>query len=181
MPYIIEALKTMKRFDLHPNNERIILRQIKPQMEMLIIMNDDIDYDVWNDVYELFYFRGNKIIIKWLATEEEIEAVDNFYYIRSNLKKAWHWYKSQVYIEAKKQQEGPDEDQRYQLRKLPNNIWLLTDKEYLITIRWSHRQFNDTQEVVELEDISQENIRHIPTVLREMADWLVDNHPNKIY
>lgn len=145
-----------------------------------VIINDEDDYDVWEDIYELFEFRGNKIVVKWLADEYEIDECEDCGLIRSILRRAWSWYRSKVYIEKKEYQEGVWEDERFLLQQHSNSTdWIVTDKENLITISFKNRRFNETQEIVELEDFPPENAYMLPRILREIADWIAENHYKK--
>ena len=72
----------MSKFSFSPNNDKIILHNLPPTMEIQVIFNDEADYDVNNDVYEVFYFIDNKIIVKWLADEDEMSKINDYSQIR---------------------------------------------------------------------------------------------------
>ncbi|MBR4593469.1 MAG: hypothetical protein IKO33_02675 [Bacteroidaceae bacterium] len=60
--------------------------------------------------------------------------------------------------------------------------WLCTDKENGIVCEFQEHQFNDTQRVVPLEDnILNNNPLALAKAMREMADWLRENHYDKVF
>jgi hypothetical protein len=173
----------MQKFSFDPQNENFIRHNIEPEMLIQIIINDNEEYDVFEDVYELFEFRGNKIVVKWYADEDEVEEIEDFSHIRSILRRAWSWYKSQVYIKKKEFVAGVMEDESYILEpaKLQSNSWILTDKQNLISIVFENRKFNETQKIVEFEDFNREQIENLARTLRLMGDWLAKNHSDKVF
>lgn len=62
--------------------------------------------------------------------------------------------------------------------------WVCTDTEHNIVCRFEEHKFNDSQEFTLLDGdkfaTSEEAIAHA-TYLREMADWLRENHYNKVF
>ncbi|MCZ2101125.1 MAG: hypothetical protein LC107_06265 [Chitinophagales bacterium] len=72
------------------------------------------------------------------------------------------------------------EDEYYVLSEAERGGWICTDKAALISVFWQDRQFNDSQEIVNIEDFTPDQIPRLPTILRAMADWLVENHSNKL-
>ena len=57
--------------------------------------------------------------------------------------------------------------------------WVLTDTINLVVVRFQGGKFNDTQEVTLLngdEVASMEDAMKQIRVLREMAEWLAENH-----
>jgi hypothetical protein len=70
---------------------------------------------------------------------------------------------------------------QYLLQKSSNpSKWVVTDTENKIVITWDHGKFNDTQNVTTLEDFNPALFMELTRFLREIADWLVKNHPDKI-
>lgn len=61
--------------------------------------------------------------------------------------------------------------------------WVCADTENLLVVRWQHGKFNDTQEFTPIDDdaLLKLGATGIARVAREMADWLRDNHPDKIF
>lgn len=55
-----------------------------------------------------------------------------------------------------------------------------TDQKNMIVCRFIARRFNDTQKITMLDDNVLSAIK-IATALREMADWLIENHKDKVY
>jgi hypothetical protein len=67
--------------------------------------------------------------------------------------------------------------ERFSLKKSnTRNLWLLTDHENQILIRFEQHRFNDTQEVVyldeESEKIPQDKLNQI---MREFGNWMYNN------
>ena len=62
--------------------------------------------------------------------------------------------------------------------------WVCTDQEHNIVCRFKEHKFNDTQKFTLLDGDSfqtkEEALAHA-TYLREMADWLRENHYEKIF
>ena len=170
------------KFSFDPQNEGIILHNLPPEMRIQIIINDSENYSL-EDVFEIFEFRGNKIVVKWLADDDEINECEDYGFIRSILRRAWNWYRSQVFIEKYTPPAGAMEDADYILQpsKLQQNSWILTDKNNLISISFENHRFNDTQKITNLNDFSPSQIAMLPTILRKMGDWLAENHRDKIF
>ena len=61
-------------------------------------------------------------------------------------------------------------------------FWVATDKDNGIVVKFREHQFNETQQVTLLNGDtfkSAEEAMKVATYLRELADWLHDNHYNK--
>lgn len=54
--------------------------------------------------------------------------------------------------------------------------WVLTDTENQIVCRFTEGQFNETQQITLLEDPAPRMVMEMPRIMREMADWLAQNH-----
>lgn len=63
---------------------------------------------------------------------------------------------------------------KLQKSKTPN-WWVVTHEKYGIVILFQEGAFNETQEVTMLKDIDPDKVK-IHTVMREIGDWLVENH-----
>lgn len=64
------------------------------------------------------------------------------------------------------------------------NWWVCTDTEYNIVCRFENHRFNDTQEFTLLDGDTfgtKEEALAYATYLREMADWLRDNHYDIVF
>ena len=61
------------------------------------------------------------------------------------------------------------------------NVWVCTDKVNGLVCRFEAHKFNDTQKFTFLEDVEKPDALKIARILREMADWLGDNHYEKIF
>jgi hypothetical protein len=103
----------MRKFTLCPNSEKVILHNLAPEMTIQVIINDEEEYDEYDDVFEAFEFMGNRIVVKWCADKNVISQFENYNLIRSILRRAWRWYRSQVYIEKKEFVPGAMEDKRH--------------------------------------------------------------------
>ena len=60
------------------------------------------------------------------------------------------------------------------------NGWVCTDTENGIVCRFENKHFNDTQEFTILEDIEKPDASQLAKIVREMADWLRENHYKKV-
>jgi hypothetical protein len=61
--------------------------------------------------------------------------------------------------------------------------WVCTDKVHNIVCRFVEHKFNDTQDFTLLNGETFETVDEAlaqVTYLREMTDWLVENHHNKL-
>ena len=62
-------------------------------------------------------------------------------------------------------------------------FWVATDTEHNIVVKFREHKFNETQEVTLLNNetfSSQQEAMKYATYLRELADWLRDNHYEKV-
>lgn len=169
------------------DDEQHTVRHTPSGMVFQILLNpvDGRDYDAWNDTYQEFEFRGNKIISLMVnADEYEPEPMPvGFQKIHAINRKAFKFFKSKVFIESYTRPDGEWETDRYLLQQQENGKdWLLTDKDSLLVILWENKRFNETQKIIPLEDFETtgEPFSLIPKILRAAADWLSENHPNKI-
>lgn len=162
------------------NEEKTIIRHIPTGMLFDVLLNptNGEDYDAWEDVYQEFEFRGNYIVCVLLnADDYEPEAMPvGWGRIHAVCRRAFKHYRQHVHIPAREAVAGVMEDARYKLEAVGTGVWRVTDKAYLLTLRFEEGRFNETQEIVELENIAQEDIARLPSVLREMGDWMVENH-----
>lgn len=62
-----------------------------------------------------------------------------------------------------------------------SNAYVCTDTDNSIVCLFDEHRFNDTQKFTFLEDVEQPNPLTIARILREMADWLRENHYDKIF
>lgn len=58
--------------------------------------------------------------------------------------------------------------------------WVCTDKLNKIVVRFEHKKFNETQQVAELEDFDEISALKLATTMREISDWLVKYHRDKV-
>jgi hypothetical protein len=61
------------------------------------------------------------------------------------------------------------------------NHWVCTDQENKIVCVFENHKFNETQKVTTLEDFNPDNFMKLARYMREMGDWLRDNHYEKIF
>jgi len=59
------------------------------------------------------------------------------------------------------------------------NGWVCTDTENGIVCIFDNGKFNETQRFTILEDIKQPDANQLAKAVREMADWLRENHYKK--
>lgn len=62
-----------------------------------------------------------------------------------------------------------------------SNAYVCTDTDNGIVCLFDEHRFNDTQTFTFLEDVEQPNPLTIARILCEMADWLRENHYDKIF
>lgn len=162
------------------NEEKTIIRHIPTGMLFEVLLNptDGEDYDAWEDVYQNFEFRGNHITCLLLDSYKyEPEAMPvGWGRINSINRRAFKYYRQNVYIPAKEMTAGAFEDERYKLEEVCDGVWRVTDKKYLLTLRFEEGRFNETQEILELKDIEPKDFDKLASVLREMGDWMARNH-----
>lgn len=60
------------------------------------------------------------------------------------------------------------------------NWWVLTDTENQIVVRFENKRFNQTQQVTMLEDVETPNPLVIARMMREIGDYLAQNHRDKV-
>lgn len=143
----------------------------------------DLDYDVLDDVYQEYFFRGNRIIVK--LTNDYNFAPEpmpvGYQLINAINKKAFKFYKAHRHVPIRKLEKGVDEDQQYILQQSEDKKgWVLTDKEEGYIIVFDDKKFNDTQKITSLNKEDSENFMAIAKILRLAGEWLVKNHSNKI-
>lgn len=178
----------MKKYTIEkvaPLGTTYILHNLEPKFKMQIIQNNNFEYDTWNDIYDLFEFRGNKFVFVIVSSEIDLDKVDDFRQIRSIINRAWKWYRSQVHIEkyTPEDEESVMEDERFILQESKNtNWWVCTDKESKIVCEFKNEMFNDSQKVTPLEDFDFQKVgvTGIAKIIREMGDWLNENHAEKL-
>lgn len=67
--------------------------------------------------------------------------------------------------------------ERYLLQQSKDKgFWVATDKMNGIVVKFQECRFNDTQKVTMLEEISNPNPLTIARQMRELTDWLIENH-----
>ena len=67
--------------------------------------------------------------------------------------------------------------ERYLLQQSKDKgFWVATDKVNGIVVKFQECRFNDTQKVTMLEEISNSNPLTIAGQMRELTDWLIENH-----
>jgi len=173
-----------QKFSFINENPKRISHNLDPMMTILVIQNDEEEYDVLPDCYEQFEFLGNKFVIKWDIDPKELDDMEdevNYEHVRSILRRAWHYYKSHVRIEKRISPPGPDETDKYIIQDLEDDTgWICTDKMNKISMLWQDKDFNETQKVVPLEDFDAAKFMDIAKILREMTDWIAINHRDKV-
>lgn len=74
------------------------------------------------------------------------------------------------------------EQERYILQQSSNipNRWVITDTKYGVVVTFTQGHFNDTQKVTLLYDNTNLNIQDYARIMRELGDYMVNNHSNII-
>lgn len=71
--------------------------------------------------------------------------------------------------------------ERYKVEKsVDQNKWICTDMVHNIVIEFEEHKFNETQQIT-FAGKQHYDVMQIAKLLREMADWLGENHYNKIF
>ena len=155
---------------------------LSPKMLIQIILNDEDEYNEHDDVVEVFKYRDNKIVVKWCAGTNVRSQFEDYRLVRSILRRAWGWYRSQVYIEKKRFLPCATEDDKYKLELLPGTTdkWLITDKRNLITFFFEQGKFKSSQRIVNVENIQPKQFETVPRIVHELTDWLENNHKDKV-
>ena len=77
-----------------------------------------------------------------------------------------------VTIELK---EGSKEKQRFLLQDGSEaNTFILTDTTNKIVCKFKRGFFNETQSITILDNVPN----NLPTIMRELGEWIVENHPD---
>jgi hypothetical protein len=61
------------------------------------------------------------------------------------------------------------------------DAYVCTDTENGIVCQFDAHKFNDTQKFTFLEDVTQPDALAIARLMREMGDWLAQNHYEKVF
>lgn len=67
--------------------------------------------------------------------------------------------------------------ERFKLSVKDNLIWTVFDNESGFSIDFREGLFNETQEVHQPTNLTEEQILSVPATMREIADWLAQEHP----
>lgn len=72
---------------------------------------------------------------------------------------------------------------KYILKKSDNlpDGWVLSDAEYGIVIVFEEGRFNETQKITFLDDIQSPDPVEIASRVREMGEWLMENHRELVF
>lgn len=71
--------------------------------------------------------------------------------------------------------------ERYKVEKSADpQKWVCTDMIHNIVIEFEEHKFNETQQIT-FEGNQHYDVMQIAKLLREMADWLGENHYTKIF
>lgn len=62
-----------------------------------------------------------------------------------------------------------------------SGCWLCTDTKNNIVCEWTEHKFNETQKFTFLDDVINPNPLAIAKMMREMADFLSENHIDLIF
>lgn len=61
------------------------------------------------------------------------------------------------------------------------NQWVCTDQVNKIVITFKENDFNNSQSCTMLEDFNPDKFMKVAQMLREMGDWLSENHYEKLF
>lgn len=60
------------------------------------------------------------------------------------------------------------------------NKWVLTDTENGVVITFEQGKFNDTQKITMLENTNKA-AEELAAILKEMGEWAVEHHADKLF
>lgn len=72
---------------------------------------------------------------------------------------------------------------KYLLQKSNDNPewWVVTDTENGVVCRFKEGAFNETQKFTPLNDMDFDAMFRLAGIVREMSDWLAENHRNLLF
>ena len=151
----------MEQFSISIYKSNIIFHNLFPEIKIQVIFNEEDDYEVYEDVYEVSKYNGKKVVIVWVVDNfwiKYLESIENTEYIEFIkhvhliLRCAWVWYRGK--IDKTDFIAGPMENEKFVLQQHSNGKdWVATDKDNLVTIFFEHQNFVDSQEIVSIIDI----------------------------
>lgn len=64
-----------------------------------------------------------------------------------------------------------------------NGCWTCVDTQFNIAISWQEHKFNDTQcvKTQKTEKINLNEVKEIARAMREIGQWLYDNHQDIVF
>lgn len=176
----------MRKYEFLDEEKSIIRHNLVPEMLIKIIKLDapnkyhsaKLGFD---DIFDEILIRGWHFVFL-ILNDEDFEHLEDFTQVRSILKRAAKWYKSQViagFIPLKKYISTSKvlEDDNFKLMNGENmGEWLVAHKKSNFIIEFKMGYFNETQRVSNLSNSNLDAMQSAK-ILREMADWLIINHP----
>lgn len=67
---------------------------------------------------------------------------------------------------------------RYKIDEPQQGLYIVEDTESGLLCMFEQGKFNETQE---FSNIPKTNLMQVPTLMRELGDWLAENHRDKIF
>lgn len=179
----------MNKFELIDNDK--IRHNLSPKFIISVIeLTSPNDYAGsslnYNDLFDEVFIKGRHFVFK-MEDGEFVDEDDNISLYRSICKRAGKWYKARVIagfvkLNEKQEQETIMEDDEFKLQQSDKkNHWIVAHKASGFIIEFREGYFNETQQVVNLNNDTSDNIMIVSRVLRETAEWLVKNHNKLIW
>lgn len=182
---------TMKKFEFADESKALIIHNLDPKMLIRVLklespnnyQSQDLTFD---DIFDEIFIRGWHFVFLLESSQIDLDEVEDFSHIRSILRRAGRWYKSQVvagFIPLEKYtfEAGDDEDDIFKLMKGENpHEWLVAHKEFDLIIEFQQGKFNETQKITNFGKLSENDFMKVTRILREIGDWLSINHIDKI-
>lgn len=137
-----------------------------------------------DEIFDEILIRGHHFIFK-LTDDEQFEDVQDFSHLRSILKRAGKWYKSQVvagFIPLEKDifEDAAMEDETFILQKSDKeNHWIAIHKPTAILIEFEEGKFNESNQVTEIFE-SIPKLMENAKIMREIGEWISKNHQNLV-
>lgn len=80
------------------NGEVFVLHNLQPKLKMLVIQNDNFQYNKQNDIYNTAYINGKEIVLVVVEASINLENIQDHTEIKRIIKRTLKWYQSQVNI-----------------------------------------------------------------------------------
>lgn len=138
-------------------------------------MIDSVDYG--KEACTVHFTDGTNGTIEFKRDEDICDTIDDFFSENDIDDKSREKFFDD--IEA----EYEDLFKRFTLYRTANDpqVWECTDKDNGIVCRFRWHQFNETQQVKVTDEQSEPDAMAMARAMREMGDWLAENHKDVVF